>query len=646
MFTRISRPRALALLLGLWGASHGCTCGQSGGDLAPAPNQCMPERACPTGQAFRQGRCVPQRCTRTEDCCPGQVCFDDTGLCASQLVECTSDEQCEGDRRCIDFRGGQYCGLPNRQGVLSASGTQRCDSDDDCTAGRSCLGARCVETAPCGGGCPGSEVCDIDSNQCFPLSCDLRCAPGELLVLADPDTQSGPNCCAPSCACATLPPVPWGTVGWHADLTVAQGTPVMSAYDQYYGDLVVVYFDETAGTPSAIEYVDGIPADAPQSGDPTGPRDGRFDAGPNVGRYSSITTDAEGFLHIAYYDVDEKRLKYAHNRAGAWRTQVVDEDGDTGLYTSVRIDDDGRPHIAYMQREGQRDGERVGALRYAVATTVSPERPSDWRRATVDHQPLRAPICGGGCDADEACVDLGEGPACTPTTDRCGGACGPAESCVAAPGGARCRPNISLTPLDDLPEGTGLFADLRLVPGQGPVIGYYDRVRQKLRRAKQNFDAEDPAQWQRRTVDFSSSDRGQHLSLAFGPEDALFAAYFDASQDQLLFRGFDPVTASEIVDDGVTDEGLHRVGADAALAFDPQGEPIIVYQDASGLDLKWARRVDGAWLTETLVGANAAAGFYARLVIDRGIAYITHVEVGFDDAGELDLRPRLLRRAL
>jgi hypothetical protein len=81
------------------------------------------------------------------------------------------------------------------------------------------------------------------------------------------------------------------------------------------------------GTKSAVETVDG-------SGD--------------TGQYLSLTQDASGVLHAAYYDVTNGDLKYARrDLAGVWSTSTIDSKNTVGLYPSIALAADGLPAIGY-----------------------------------------------------------------------------------------------------------------------------------------------------------------------------------------------------------------------------------------------------------------------------------------------------------
>jgi hypothetical protein len=646
------RFRALFLLLLPLGA---CSCEEE--TLTPRlPGTCEPTFACGDGFEYRLGTCKADRCLGEGDCCPGQRCNAATGICTNlyEAGACSTDAEClVPGTRCIAFRGGRFCGYPNRDNTISPAGTQACVADADCGEGRTCFGTRCVTQAPCEGGCPEGQVCDVDSNACAPIQgCTLTCTPGSMLIVSAPDSMSGPQCCLPECACATLPPVAPGQFGWYANLAVAAEELLVSAYDPGYGDLVVARYD-LDGRPRRVDYVDGFPGTGTLVGNPAGPRGGRAEPGPDVGKHTSIAVDPSGTIHVAYYDADQGALRYASFSGGTWKTSLVDDTGDTGYYTSLAIGPDGTPRIAYMMVSGtvSPDPTPRTALKLATSRTNLPTGPSDWTIDVVDSAPKPALVCGGGCASDQACVDLGTGPACQATTIGCG-MCGSGEACVADAGGmARCTARVNSVVLDDLVEGTGLFASLALTSTGTPIIGYYDRLSGALRMAEGFL----PGVYGVRTLDLDPMrprDVGAHVSVAVGPQDRVGLAYMDQTNDDLLFLEFGG--APEVVDNGVTPPDVRLVGADASLVYDAGGSAAIAYQDPTTLDLVYARRLGTPprWTTEVLRGGAGssmmgfAAGFYVAQSRRDARGWIVSVDVGFTPDGDLRLTPVITQKTL
>lgn len=77
---------------------------------------------------------------------------------------------------------------------------------------------------------------------------------------------------------------------------------------------------------------------------------------------NDIVRDHEGGVHLAYFDVSERVLKYAYRTPnGLWKSSVtVDDEPESGHYLSIAVDANGRPGIAYF------DGH-LGDLKYAFS---------------------------------------------------------------------------------------------------------------------------------------------------------------------------------------------------------------------------------------------------------------------------------------
>jgi len=94
------------------------------------------------------------------------------------------------------------------------------------------------------------------------------------------------------------------------------------------------------------------------------------DSAGDVGEYTSIAIDNNGYSHISYYDSTNRHLKYARWTGTAWSIKTVDSSiGIVGRYTSIALDSNGYPHISY---DSTRD------LKYAKWTGTA------WNITTVD----------------------------------------------------------------------------------------------------------------------------------------------------------------------------------------------------------------------------------------------------------------------
>jgi hypothetical protein len=68
----------------------------------------------------------------------------------------------------------------------------------------------------------------------------------------------------------------------------------------------------------------------------------------NVGSYTSLAIDKDGWPHISYYDVSSRDLKYAYKDDSGWHRLTVDATGVVGRWTSIVLDSLDYPHISYF----------------------------------------------------------------------------------------------------------------------------------------------------------------------------------------------------------------------------------------------------------------------------------------------------------
>jgi len=98
------------------------------------------------------------------------------------------------------------------------------------------------------------------------------------------------------------------------------------------------------------------------------------------GQYVSLAVDNQAnVLHLAYYDANQKELKYAQVAISDWiiEKDTIDNEGDdVGKYASLALDREGIPHIIYYAQN-----ESGGALKYAYGDS---NNEGDWLIEVVD----------------------------------------------------------------------------------------------------------------------------------------------------------------------------------------------------------------------------------------------------------------------
>ena len=159
-------------------------------------------------------------------------------------------------------------------------------------------------------------------------------------------------------------------------LTLINDNPVVAHYDQGKGSLRVATWNGSSFSAEVID--DGNPDDGSDPSD--------------VGKFPSITKDANNNIYIAYYDFTLGNLKVAWQNASGWEIDVVDTGneeveirlddgsfstepplGNVGAWPSINIDSNGTIGISYHDVNNQ-------DLKYATKTTTSTE----WIIETVD----------------------------------------------------------------------------------------------------------------------------------------------------------------------------------------------------------------------------------------------------------------------
>ncbi len=113
----------------------------------------------------------------------------------------------------------------------------------------------------------------------------------------------------------------------------------------------------------------------------------------DVGRYTSLSLDGDGYAHISYCDHSYGYLKYAYQDASGWHIQIVDSEGRVGSDTSLALDGSGYAHISYYDQTN-------AELKYACQDA------SGWHTQIVDYVGTDADYMGSlGTDTSLA---LGE----------------------------------------------------------------------------------------------------------------------------------------------------------------------------------------------------------------------------------------------
>ena len=409
-----------------------------------------------------------------------------------------------------------------------------------------------------------------------------------------------------------------GIIGRHSALAASGGTLYASAYENTYGDLVLLSAKVSDLTTIAAEVVDGVPnVTAPAPGTYRG---GITSEGDNVGHQTDIVASPTGELLISYHDVTNRSLKVATRAGGKWATHTVAEPADdkeiVGRYTALAIVDN-KPVIAYLVLNiTGKDGAFTSEVRAASAAKILPAAAADWTITLVDSQAMS---CQNLCASGEACVVKTDGSsACEKTGTGCDPQCASGEACVAG----TCKTALADAQHTDLPTAVGLWPCI-VDAGGKPVVLYYDRVHGNLKGAIQ-----DGTGWKLAVVKGNDSDDVGAFCSATVSQAGIHVAYQDVGKLALNYVELAPATLkpalTEVIDDGIRADGPHPVGADSAIAVDPSGKVHVIYQDAQNADLLAAVRAGAnSWtpmdaqdkdLGRLLKGGARGYGFYSDLV--------------------------------
>ncbi len=623
---------------------------------------CSDHYACtaPKGSAVTCCLFGDRKCNTEADCCPGQTCPADRKKCFDKYLECTTDADCgdTGDRFCIQYT--------DNYGTSSRCRFKACGALGACPDGQSCFQGECITNLPCGGTCDQGKGCVPDIDRCQDYSmptgrpmaaCPMTCNAGFIATFND-DTNIWDSCNLPKvqCVCAELPPLRSEDLGRFSALAGVPGTGMfVSAYDGQYGDLVVFRFD-SSGKKLGLDYVDGVPQAMPKYG-PSGARGGVVDPGDDVGRYTDIVAAGDGKLYVSYYDVTHGDLKVAvRGTDSKWTSHKVDgDDADLGLFTSIGLGSDGFPVVSYFQRGGSATfdatkcpggapagpKEFITALKFAKAKTATPASAADWTTQIIACQSRPTPPCYS-CNNSQVCADPGTGPDCyTPaaagacTTDA--GSCDPnTDTCITGTMGPTCGKKYNPSNLADLPEGVGLFTSL-VATGNDVYVAFMKRQTPSggtvpdgdlyAVKVTGGTSAGTPVKLD------GTGDTGYFPDVKFDPTTSSVAiAYHDFTSKALKFWYSASLSGSvtpEIIDPGTGMAGSgvsNWVGTDSALVFGAQnGQIYAVYQDATGGDLKFAKR-GGGW-TPSAVDTNGAVGFFADAVMLNGQLFASHARI-------------------
>ncbi len=267
----------------------------------------------------------------------------------------------------------------------------------------------------------------------------------------------------------------------------------------------------------------------------------------DVGRplYPSLAIDSIGFLHIAYYERDNKDLKYAYEDAGGWNLETVASTGAVGNFCAMALDDSNNPHVVYRDASNNlvRYATKNGSWSFETieawpGSIVTPHMAIAIDSGGFPHAvyPIRT---AGVFNLHYAYKDGGGWTVTTPIVvasapslkldsddfphvgyrDNSGGDLGYAYQDA---------DGWNLETVDNAAASTGWDSSLALNSGN-PYISYYDLTNEALRYAYNTGSG-----WVLATID-SDGDVGQYSSIALDTNGNVHVSYYDYDNDYLKY---------------------------------------------------------------------------------------------------------------
>jgi len=340
-----------------------------------------------------------------------------------------------------------------------------------------------------------------------------------------------------------------------------------------------------AMTPITLNYT------AESSGSTFTNTSGVVDASGNIGYYSSIANDSNGYRHISYYDSTNDDLKYATDKSGSWVVTSVDTPGNMGYYTSIAVDSNDDVHISYYDYTNF-------DLKYAT------DKSGSWVLTSVDTSGKVGHYTSIAVDSNDdvhiSYYDL--------TTYDLKYATDKSGSWV-------------LTSVDT--SGVvGQYTSIAVDSNDDVHISYYDGTNADLK-----YATDKSGSWVVTSVDTNGSV-GKYTSIAVDSNDDVHISYYDDINDDLKYAtdksGSWVVTSVDTSGD---------VGYYTSIAVDSNDDVHISYYDTTNFDLKYATDKSGSWVL-TSVDTSGNVGHHSSIAVDSN----DDVHISYYDGSNLDLK--------
>lgn len=370
----------------------------------------------------------------------------------------------------------------------------------------------------------------------------------------------------------------------------------------------------------------------------------------NTGQYSDVAISPDGIPYISYYDATAGALMLAQyvgnggigcgaSGSSAWSCSVIKSGSTDGLYTSIAFDRAGNPWISYNSNNGNGD---LWVAKY-VGNGGTGCTSSAWTCDDVRVSSLVGQNTDIMFDANnKAWIAFYSESSMyiMRQNDMDTGNC----------------PNSTSWDCEDISNPsntTGFQPSLALGPTGFPWVSFYDSTATALTVAQYvgggNGSGCGTAQllnWVCTTVDNDTDNTGQYSSIAFNSSGVPTVVYNDATATSLMQAVYVGTGGTGCGASGssawtctVIDNDTDNTGGNYnRLAFDPAGNAVVTYHDATAVSLMVARFVSSggsgcgasgssAWSCTTVDETSASVGQQSALTIDEsGAPWISYYD--------------------
>jgi PKD repeat protein len=287
----------------------------------------------------------------------------------------------------------------------------------------------------------------------------------------------------------------------------------------------------------------------------------------DVGSWTSIAIDSNGYPRISYRDHNNGDLRQARWNGTSWIIEIIDPEGRTGGETSIAIDSNDRSHIVYVDLTNDR-------VRYTEWNGI------EWEIGTVAYVGVTGGDPSLALDAvDNPHVSFYDANNTDLMYSKWNGTAWESE-------------------VVDSPYNVGRYSSLALDSIGHPHISYYSSARDSVKYATWNGTS-----WNIHTIEVIGTPSSRCTSIAIDENDLPHIAYQYAFSGDLKYAKWNgSAWASETVDP-------YGASAHVSLDLDSDGHPHISYKDGANLHLKYAEWNGTHWNTETVDPYNHTGRF-------------------------------------